>query len=177
MGVTIFETHCIKILVGFHGRSILENWSHIRNCVGGLNMNWRFHMKIFFRLIFSSLFSRLDFNQTCDRLAGKVYLPILSLDPRPLSWSPSLLYLSLTLVPNIYIKDRLWLIGMTVYFPRFYSLKYRLRVNCRTVYIWLEDLWFQNPRTVYFRRSYIFRAKTMDFSQKDRILLAQWSNT
>ena len=50
MGVIIFETHCIKILVGFHGRSILENWSHIRNCVGGLNMSWRFHMKIFFRL-------------------------------------------------------------------------------------------------------------------------------
>ena len=24
---------------------------------------------------------------------------------------------------------------------------------------------------------YIFRAKTMDFSQKDRILSAQWSNT
>ena len=60
--------------------------------------------------------------------------------------------------------------------PRFYSFKYRLRVNCRTVYIWLEDLWFQNPRTVYFRRPYIFDAKTMDLSLKDRIRLAHWSN-
>jgi len=55
---------------------------------------------------------------------------------------------------------------MTVYFPRFYSLKYRLKFICRTVYIWLEDLWFQNPRTVYFRRQYIFAQRPWTYRKK-----------